>query len=190
MKERNGVMIINTSAQSTSFGRYAIELNMAMPDESSVFSLAMFARDRDGSLPGRVFNGLYPLSFLNSGGRFPYAGGYVNNRFFRSIFRHPVAELRQMKKEGWEAHNVSQEVGPFLDDSSDIVTVHDLVPLKEIYDSDLARRTYRRFIARNLRIYMKYPNVVTVSSTEREELESSGFSGKIHVLYPAVPPYF
>lgn len=190
MKERNGVMIINTSAGSTSFGRYAIELNMAMPDESSVFSFAMFARDREGSLPGSVFNGLYPLSFLNSGGRFPYTGGYVNNRFFMRIFRHPVAELRKMKSEGWAAHYVSQEVTPFLDDSTDIVTVHDLVPLKAIYDSDFARRTYRRFIARNLRIYMRYQNVVTVSNTERKELESSGFNGKIKVIYPAVPPYF
>lgn len=190
MKERKGLMIINNSASSTSFGRYAIELNMAMPVESSVFSFAMLDKDRQNSLPGRVFTGRYPLSFLNSRGRFPNTGGYVNNRFFNRIFRRPIAELEQMKENGYAAHYVSQEVPPFLNDSRDIVTVHDIVPLKDIYDTDIARRTYRRFIARNLGAYMKYENIVTVSFTEKKELESRGFGGNVEVIYPAVPPYF
>lgn len=189
MNNGKGLIIVNTSNFSTSFGRYAIELNEAMPENSAVVSLAMLDRDRRSGLPGTVYQGLYPLRILNANGRFPNTGGYVNNRFFHIIFRAPISELQRMKREGYVVHYVSQEIPPFLGDPSDIVTVHDIVPAKDIYDMDVARRIYRRFILRNLDAYRKYRNVVTVSINQKAELEANGFEGELKVIYPAVPPY-
>ncbi len=181
------ISIINTSNSRTAFGRYAGDLGRSMAGIADVLSFVVMKRDLGKSMPGRVYRGIYLPSLTSGSVLSNQMSSYLNLRFFGSVFRKGITDALGHSGTHPVVHYASQEVFPFHYDGTDVVTIHDLVALKESFGSgSYSSRQYRKLIVRNIEKYRKFERIVTVSGTVARELSREGFNGRISVIYPPV----
>ncbi len=185
------ISVINTSNSGTAFGRYAGDLSISLSGAADVLSFVVMRHDIRNRFPGRKYTGLY-LPLFSPGSVFAdHVSAYVNNRFFKFAFSRGVQEALDSRQRGAVIHYASQEVYPFHNDGTDVVTIHDLVALKDSFGSGgFSSRQYRKLVVRNISIYRKFSRVITVSRTVGKELTDAGFSGQIVTVHPPVSGSF
>lgn len=182
--------IVNTSRSSAAFGRYAGDLCLSLSGHADVFSFIVMGKDADSEFPGKTCGGFrIPLPRNSTAGN--YLNSYFNGTLFSAAFRKGLKEVLATREAGAVIHYASQEVFPFHDDGSDVVTVHDLFALNEDFGSgDFASRQYRKLVMKNLEKFRHFNRVIAVSKFVGNELVRNGFSGRIDVIYSPVSVNF
>jgi glycosyltransferase involved in cell wall biosynthesis len=159
-------------------GTHLANFVSAFSGHTKVYSLIF-----DNKKSARQFYGEKVYGF-----RPPFLSGWeINTRFQRIAFHKFYSQLYSSLKDDDILHYFDEETTPVILRDPKIVTIHDIIPLKNEFKS-----VYRRpnFLIKNLGKFKSFNNIVTVSNHVKGDLEDYGFEGSIKVIYPVASDRF
>lgn len=181
------VIIINDFDLTSSIGKTFKDYEKAISDYGKFYSLAYSWKYK--SYPGKA---VYPDFTSKLVGRhifseLPYdVGNYVNSRLSVISF-HAFREKILKERTDEIIHYSNYRISPFTNDEKSVITMNDLIYSKT---GRFREALIKSYLLRNLKSYMKFRYVQSVSNVVKRELEDYGFEGQIKTLYQPVPEYF
>lgn len=169
------IEVITDSSTKTGVGRYALYLSMALSAE--LVSLRKDNRKLLEDYSGKIFNGF--------GTRGITSGYYLNEKFAEFAFRKCEIYLKKNSNGNMIVHYSNSGIRKFNLNLEEVVTVHDLIPLKNKNPDRIGKVKLHNFLS-----YRESKNILTISNVVMSELRTNGFNGNIQVIYNPVSQNF
>lgn len=199
---RGNLTIINGYPSQTGVGTYAQTLFDATESYADYYNF--FGRpympevhrgppsypERSTKWIGYVFPNLVThkigtiVSFMLNGFIFNVPPAYLLvSKSLKPLFRKTVSKEANKPK---IFHYTDPKLYPFSEPEDSVVTIHDLIMLKDT-ESDEAKGLW--FYKFNISKYKKFSHVLSVTKYVKKDVLHYGFEGKTDVVYPCVPKY-
>ena len=108
--------------------------------------------------------------------------------FPKLFFRSLMEDIKNERKNGLIVHYAYNLLPPIGNKNLDIVTIHDLIFLSKLYSGESKlKRLYSKEL---LKRYLNFENIITVSNSVKNRLQSLSINKKIEVIPPPCPSSF
>ena len=183
------VIIINDFDLTSSIGITFQDYEKAIKDYGKMYSLAYSWRYFNKKYPGEVVSpslfSKYQMHKLGSA-KIPDIGAVVGSRLPSFFYSKFVKDMKFCSKESI-IHYSNNRIVPFAFNDRSVVTMNDLIFLQTRRFKEIAIKLH---LIRTTNIYMKFRNVIAVSSTTKKDLINYGFNGNITVIYQPISAHF
>ena len=171
------IAILNDKSSREGLGTYASLLYEAVSDVAELYSTSWDPAKNDREFPGTVFRNEILNRIPNN--RF---GTYGSRLLTRYLFKDIYGDLRKFKRNGGVIHYASQLVHPVDHSLDDIVSIHDILGTRQF----LREPFHFAFVQH----YLKFNNILTISSYVKEQIQNINPSARPVVIYPSVSRSF
>ena len=169
------VTYVTTDLPLTGVGKYAQDLYLLLAPESKIFQF------------------LFNRKFLDSFYKQPYTG------FKSPLLNYAISGLAF--KSGINLidyssdiiHITSQTIKPIFKNKNMVITIHDIIPFhRNVENDNMMENIKQHFIKKYIREYMKYDNIVTLTSHIKNQIisEFNVNEKNITVIPPYIPDSF
>jgi len=169
------IKIITDSTIKTGVGRYALNLSIALSAE--LISLRKDNSKKLSDYGGTIMNG------IRTGGI--TSGYYLNERYSKLAFRNCERYLKKSQVDDMILHYSNPGIRKFDLKVQEVVTFHDLFPLKNKGPGKIEKIKVKNFLS-----FMNSGNILTISNVVMNDLKKYGFKGNIQVIHHPVSQNF
>ena len=169
------VTYVTTDSTLTGVGKYAQDLYVLLAPDSQIFQF------------------LFNRKFLDSFYRQPYTGfksPLLNYTISGLAFRSGIKAINHSSD---IIHITSQTIKPVFNNKNMVITIHDVIPFHRNAENDsIMENIKQHFIKKYIKEYLKYDNIVTLTSHIKTQLisEFNVPEENITVIPPYIPDSF
>ena len=149
------VTYVTTDSTLTGVGRYAQDLYLLLAPDSKIFQF------------------LFNRKFLDSFYKQPYTGfksPLLNYNISGLAFRSGINTINRSSD---IIHLTSQTIKPVFKNKNMVITIHDVIPFhRNVENDNMMENIKQHFIKKYIREYMKYDNIVTLTSHIKNQIIS------------------
>lgn len=172
---QNRIRVITDTTTKTGLGKYAYYVSLALSTE--LISLRKDNKKKVTDYGGKIFNG------FTTGG--VTSGYYLNEKFPGFAFRKCASYIKKDSDSNTVVHYTNPGIRKFSLNAKELVTFHDLFPLKNTTNNRVDKIKVKNFLS-----YMDSSNALTISNVVKKDLKTFGYEGNIQVIYHPVSQNF
>ncbi|WP_298277020.1 glycosyltransferase [Ferroplasma sp.] len=164
------VTYVTTDSTLTGVGKYAQDLYLLLAPESKIYQF------------------LFNRKFLDSFYKQPYTGfksPLLNYTISGLAFKSGINTINHSND---IIHITSQTIKPIFKNKNIAITIHDVIPFhRNTQNDDIMEKIKQHFIRRYIKEYLKYNNIVTLTSYIKSQLISEFNVREENIII--IPPY-
>ena len=164
------VTYVTTDSTLTGVGKYAQDLYLLLAPESKIYQF------------------LFNRKFLDSFYKQPYTGfksPLLNYTISGLAFKSGINTINHSND---IIHITSQTIKPVFKNKHMVITIHDVIPFhRNTQNDDIMEKIKQHFIRRYIKEYLKYNNIVTLTSYIKSQLISEFNVREENIII--IPPY-